>query len=136
MNTKSTHQNLPFSEIGVNTYSAEMQTFHSYCRSYWPCTSAFRCTKVGQGHKLVLAGCFGGEATNTVWLVQNNTILQPLPDALLDLNRLNEKMRKHLITSCLLVFLEIQIWATRSYALSLSDNEDGIEEDCSLSSLF
>ena len=84
----------------------------------------------------MLAGCFGGEATNTVWLVQNNTILQPLPDALLDLNRLNEKMRKRLITSCLLVFLEIQIWATRSYALSLSDNEDGIEEDCSLSSLF
>ena len=62
----------------------------------------------------------------------NNTILQPLPDALLDLNRLNEKMRERLITSCLLVFLEIQIWATWSHALSLSDNEDGIEEDCSL----
>ena len=38
------------------------------------------CTKVGQGHKLVLAGCFGGEATNTAWLVQNNTIPQPLPE--------------------------------------------------------
>ena len=71
-------------------------------------------------------------AHSELLLVQNNTILQPLPDALLDLNRLNEKMRERLITSCLLVFLEIQIWATRSYALSLSDNEDGIEEDCSL----
>ena len=33
----------------------------------------------------------------------------------------------------LLVFLEIQTQATRSYApITDSDNEDGIEEDCSL----
>ena len=34
-----------------------------------------------QGGSGVLAGCFGGEATNTAWLVQNNyTIPQLLPE--------------------------------------------------------
>ena len=37
-------------------------------------------TKVSQGHKVVLAGCFGGEASNTAWLVQNNAIPQSLPE--------------------------------------------------------
>ena len=35
---------------------------------------------MSQGHKVVLAGCFGGEASNTAWLVQNNAIPQPLPE--------------------------------------------------------
>ena len=55
-----------------------MQTFHS--RSYRPCTSTFRMYQGESGAQVVLAGCFGGEATNTAWLVQNNGIPQPLPE--------------------------------------------------------
>ena len=60
-------------------------------------------------------------------------------DALLDLTGLDENMRERLkwsdtkLLRSLLVFLETQTWAKRSHApVTDSDNEDDIDEDCSL----
>lgn len=62
---------------------------------------------MGQGYKLVLAGCFGGEATNTAWLVQNSTIPQPLPEYSTNAEETDLRIWRHVFktsATCILLY--------------------------------